>query len=73
LEVDISGKSTFPTIQQTKLRETINRKFPIPRHKPAKGIQWLVLAWPMLVEYVTKRGTYELPQAEIQEETYLEP
>ena len=61
-------ESTLPGIQETKLSETINRKLPTPGYNPAKGIPWLVKAWPMLVEYITKGDIYELPQAEIQEE-----
>jgi len=64
----ITWESTLPTIQETKLKETINRKLLIPGYNPAKEIPWLVLVWPMMVEYINKGDIYELPQAEIQDE-----
>jgi len=62
-------ESTLPNVQDTKLIETINRKLPTPGYNPAKGISWLVKPWPTVVEYITKGDIYDLPQAEIQEET----
>ena len=62
------GKYLTYYSQETKLKETINRKLPTPGYNPAKGIPWLVLAWPMLMEYINKGDIYELPQAEIQDE-----
>jgi len=64
----ITWESTLPTIQETKLKERINRKLPTPGYNPAKGIPWLVMAWPMLVEYINKGNIYELPQPEIHDE-----
>jgi len=34
----ITWESTLPIIQETKLKETINRKLPTPGYNPAKGI-----------------------------------
>ena len=67
----ITWESTLPTIQETKLEETINRKLPTPEYNTAKGIPWLVLTWLMMVEYINKGDIYELPQAEIRDEIDL--
>jgi len=57
----ISWESMLPTMQETKLKEIINKKLAIPGYNRAKGIL-------RLGPHITKQDICELRQVQIQNE-----